>query len=416
MKLSASTVLFSLGGVPMLGNVATGGVIGLTPEGERLCRSLAEQEVSIDTIPESCRDLAEHLRAGGYLDEGPVPRPRVSSAYLHVTQRCNLGCRFCYSEDATRNRLEDPSLEELLRAVDLLAELGCTRLTISGGEPLLRGDLPEIVTHARERGIRDVTILTNGLLVNEKNVGALAGHVARIAVAFDGASASDPAHLRGSQRFDELVAAIQTIRSTGVEARVLPTLHALNLADMPRYRQLAQRLGATLSYSLLTADVCELGDLAPSEEQLRGLGRAAVTEGLPGTDPLDTEAPPIFARDSCGAGTRTLSVAADGTVYPCHMLHDRRLAMGDAFADTADEIMRSQVARLFRHLSVEDLEGCSACAARHLCGGGCRARAHLTAGALTDKDPYCELSRSYYETLGERIHQRYGGGGECHAV
>ena len=411
MKLAASTVLLSLGGVPMVGNTATGGIIGLTPEGARLCRNLAEREVPVGAVPEGCHDLVEHLRSGGYLEESPSPRPRVSTAYLHVTQRCNLSCRFCYSEDTTRNRLDDPSIEELFHAIDLLTELGCSRLTISGGEPLLRDDLPEVAAHAKRGGMSQITVLTNGLLVSEKNVGALAEHVTRIAVAFDGASSDDPVFLRGSQRFDQLVSAVQTIKDAGIEACVLPTLHAGNLADMPRYRQLAQRLGATLSYSLLTANVCGLGDLVPSDRQLCELGRAAATEGLPGTDPAD-DAPPLSARNSCGAGARTLSVAADGTVYPCHMLHSRDLAMGNAFSDSASKITGSKVAGLFQNLGVKDIEGCSACAVRHLCGGGCRARAYLTTGALASKDPYCELSRSYYEAIGERLHQRFCRGGE----
>ena len=381
MKLAASTVLLSLGGVPMVGNTATGGIIGLTPEGARLCRNLAEREVPVGAVPEGCHDLVEHLRSGGYLEESPSPRPRVSTAYLHVTQRCNLSCRFCYSEDTTRNRLDDPSIEELFHAIDLLTELGCSRLTISGGEPLLRDDLPEVAAHAKRGGMSRITVLTNGLLVSEKNVGALAEHVTRIAVAFDGASSDDPVFLRGSQRFDQLVSAVQTIKDAGIEACVLPTLHAGNLADMPRYRQ------------------------------LRELGRTAATEGLPGTDPAD-DAPPLSARNSCGAGARTLSVAADGTVYPCHLLHSRDLAMGNAFSDSASKITGSKVAGLFQNLGVKDIEGCSACAVRHLCGGGCRARAYLTTGALASKDPYCELSRSYYEAIGERLHQRFCRGGE----
>ena len=59
MKLAASTVLLSLGGVPMVGNTATGGIIGLAPEGARLCRNLAEREVPVGAVPEGCHDLVE---------------------------------------------------------------------------------------------------------------------------------------------------------------------------------------------------------------------------------------------------------------------------------------------------------------------------------------------------------------------
>lgn len=62
-------------------------------------------------------------------------------------------------------------------------------------------------------------------------------------------------------------------------------------------------------------------------------------------------------------------------------------------------------------------EGCGSCPLRHLCAGGCRARALLSSGSLTARDPYCELSRSYYECMGSLLRKRYGpGGGERDAV
>ena len=413
MKLSHDTVLFSFGGVPMVGNLRTGGLIGLTPEGAETCRALAGRDVPEEEIPNSCRELVDHLRRGGYL-EGPKPgRARVRSAYLHVTQRCNLSCRFCYSEADDRNRANDPTLDELAAALVLLASLGCERLVISGGEPFLRADLPDVAERCRTAGIPDVTVLTNGLLVDGEAVRPLAGLVSCVGVAFDGPSADAPAHLRGAQRFDRLVAAVRAVRDAGIEARVIPTLHAANLADMPRYERLAKELGATLGYSLLTADGRGMGALALSETQLHELGRRCAAGGLLGDESVGAGTTRLCARRSCGAGVGTLSVAADGTVYPCHMLHDRRLAMGNAFVDTPEKIMSSAVAAMMRDLGIEKIERCAACSVRHLCGGGCRARALMAGGGLRGPDPYCELSRSHYEAVADQLSQRFGtkGGG-----
>lgn len=413
MRLSSSTRLFSLSGIPMVGNVVTGAIIGLTVSGSALCHKMAERDVSEDEVPEDCLELLDHLSAGAYLEGTPLPQPRVQSAYLHVTQRCNLACRFCYSEDAGRNALEDPSLENLSRAIDLLASLGVSRLVISGGEPFLRHDLPLIAERARRSGVNELIVLTNGLLVTRESAEPLTETVDCVAVAFDGASASDPAHLRGEQRFDLLVRAVETVRSLGIGVRVLPTLHARNLSDMDRYQDLADRLGATLGFSLLTGNVCELGDLSPTDGQLREMGRRARELAGSGSDPLTERGSSLAARRSCGAGVRTLSVAADGTVYPCHMLHDQRLAMGSAFSDTPEKIMGGPVAQRLRCLDVAEIDGCAACDARYLCGGGCRARALMSAGSLTAADPYCELPRSHYEHIGERLASRFAprGGG-----
>lgn len=407
MRLSDDARVFSLGGIPMVGNVRTSGVIGLTDAGHALCREMANRDVSASEVDESCRELVRHLELGGYLRDGTTPAPRVQSAYLHVTQRCNLSCRLCYSEGEDRNALPDPTLEELGRAVSLLRSLGVARLVISGGEPFLRSDLPQIAACAREQGIEQVIVLTNGLLVTKRAAGELSGLVDCVAVAFDGASAGATAHLRGSQNFERLVDAVLAVREAGIEARVLPTLHAKNLEDMAGYRKLAASLGASLGFSLLTAGADDLGELALNEEQLRELGSGP--GALVGTDDeVLSEGPRLCARLSCGAGSRTLSVAADGTVYPCHMLHVGDLAMGNAFTDAAKKIMGGPVAATCASLSVERIEGCRDCDLRYACGGGCRARALLSTGDIWACDPYCELSRSHYESMGRQLAQRFG--------
>ena len=118
----------------------------------------------------------------------------------------------------------------------------------------------------------------------------------------------------------------------------------------------------------------------------------------------------LGVRRSCGAGVRTLSVAADGTVYPCHMLHDRRLAMGNAFSDDAEKIMGGEVARQFAELDARKFDRCDACSRRPMCGGGCRARALMSTGSLAGCDPYCALPSAYYDRLGERLRQRFSEG------
>lgn len=107
LKLSTQTVCFSIHGIPVVGNLKTGSVIGLTAEGRDTCALMAKRNVPYEELPLSCKELAEHLRDGGYLEEGAATAseiPPIQSAYLHVTQRCNLSCRFCYSKRSDRDR------------------------------------------------------------------------------------------------------------------------------------------------------------------------------------------------------------------------------------------------------------------------------------------------------------------------
>ena len=236
MQLAKHSVRFSLGSIPVVGNTVTGAIVGLTPSGVQLCDARSSRMLPRVRVPNDCRELVEYLQAHGYLARQDTARETlINSAYLHVTNRCNLDCIGCYSRDSARNRAEDPSLEDLQRAVRLLADLGITQLIISGGEPFMRGDLAEIARTAKECGVAKVVVLTNGMLCSQERLVELQGVVDTISVSFDGASAEDPAFIRGSQLYRRLVSAVRDITDAGIHAHILATLHAKNIEDVPRY-------------------------------------------------------------------------------------------------------------------------------------------------------------------------------------
>src|SRR6186713_124484 len=87
---------------------------------------------------------------------------------LSVTDRCNLRCHYCMPEDEYLwlPREDVLTFEEIGRVVDLFAEVGVDRLRLTGGEPLLRRDLPALVQQLASRGwLRDLALTTNGVLL-----------------------------------------------------------------------------------------------------------------------------------------------------------------------------------------------------------------------------------------------------------
>ena len=84
---------------------------------------------------------------------------------LEVTDRCDLRCRFCFADNS---QTQDPPLERVKGWIDdMVRQTGGTLLQLSGGEPTLRDDLPEIVTHAKKAGCPYVQLNTNGLRLAE---------------------------------------------------------------------------------------------------------------------------------------------------------------------------------------------------------------------------------------------------------
>lgn len=402
MKLGSYVRQIPFAGIPLLGNLANGSCIGLSPEGAEICARAMRGEVPDGEIAAVDERLLACLQQGGFGEGASAPAGLVS-AYLHVTNRCNLSCAGCYSADASRNAAPDPDLADVLRAVRELAAAGVRQLIVSGGEPFLRGDLLDIVRCAKaECGIASVVVLTNGLSFGSANLTAFAPFVDTVSISFDGCSGDSPARLRGEQRFDALVEAVRAVRAAGMAAHMLPTLHALNAGDMREYAQVAEELGATLGFSLLSCEPApELQPLIPGDAELKAIAEGAYAMNKAGQCSVSGArlSAALAVRASCGAGVTTVSVAADGAVYPCHMLHRGKYRMGNVFSESLASILGGSAARSFAVLSVDSVEGCAECRIRYLCGGGCRARSEYCYGSVGRKDPYCALMKGFYSLV-----------------
>ncbi|MDO8643668.1 MAG: radical SAM protein, partial [bacterium] len=93
---------------------------------------------------------------------------RIEYLRLSVTDLCNLRCHYCMplSGVASRERSEILSFEEIERMVQILASLGIRRVRITGGEPLVRRGLPDLIGRIKKiSGIEEVLLTTNGLLL-----------------------------------------------------------------------------------------------------------------------------------------------------------------------------------------------------------------------------------------------------------
>src|SRR3990172_7749033 len=90
----------------------------------------------------------------------------------NIIRRCNLHCAHCYSDSHDRDYEGELDTAEARRVIDDLAELGVPVILFSGGEPLLREDLFELIAYAQQRGIRGV-ISTNGTLITQTMAGRM---------------------------------------------------------------------------------------------------------------------------------------------------------------------------------------------------------------------------------------------------
>lgn len=162
--------------------------------------------------PHACGLCSGHLRG-------------TCCVILEVTERCTLRCPFCFADGGGLR--EDPPLEEIRRSLEQIIRPGESLVQLSGGEPTVRDDLPEIVRAAKDLGCRYVQLNTNGLRLasDEPYVAALAqAGLSFVFLQFDGTDDEVYRTLRGRSLFDIKKQAIARCGEYGIGVTLVPTL------------------------------------------------------------------------------------------------------------------------------------------------------------------------------------------------
>ncbi len=165
------------------------------------------------SCPENCGLCAEHGSGS-------------CCTLLEVTPRCDLRCRFCFARGG--ETAEEPSLDALKAAVDdIVRQCGAVLLQLSGGEPTLRDDLPELVRHAKAAGCAYVQLNTNGLrLAREPDYAArlAAAGLDIVFLQFDGTRGDIYETLRGAPLLAQKEKAIEVCGALRLGVTLVPTV------------------------------------------------------------------------------------------------------------------------------------------------------------------------------------------------
>jgi len=200
------------------------------------------------------------------------------TAFLAVTYRCPCRCPFCYAALEGRDRAEEMPTGELKAVIDQVKAIGAINLVITGGEPLLREDIAELVAHAHRIGLI-TRLATSGILLTRDRVRALSRvGLNRCGVAIDDADPAEHDRLRGVPGlFDLAMQGFRLLEEHGIEGRLIS--HATH-ENLPRGLEdmlvLAKRLGLRSVHFNIPAPVGrwdESFEVALSEEEMERLRR-----------------------------------------------------------------------------------------------------------------------------------------------
>jgi radical SAM protein with 4Fe4S-binding SPASM domain len=297
---------------------------------------------------------------------------------LELTWRCNFRCRHCYIPDF--HAPENVSAPRLLELLEELAEMGTLFLALTGGEPLLRRDWDVIARRARELGFQ-VTLLTNGSLIDERSADTLAELAVQVQVSFH---SSDPVVFdRVTARTGSAARVLEGVkrlhdRGVPVELKVpVSRLNPDSASDVPR---LAEALGVEARVHTTIAAAKD-GDLAPLELRLPAPDAVRIAGGPDTGCPVPDEAADHPAGDGplCAAGVRYANITAAGDVLACNILPG---PAGNINLASFREIWeRSPRLQRIRAIRRSDLQECSTCSKLPYCGR-CHAQALVEEGDI----------------------------------
>lgn len=146
---------------------------------------------------------------------------RMGSLRLSVTDRCNMRCRYCMPEEEYRwlPRSSILTFEELARITAVFAGLGSGKVRLTGGEPLLRHDLPDLVAKlAQVHGVRDLALTTNGILLGGRVAALRSAGLRRVTVSLDTLRPERMAEFARSDRHADVLSGIAAAASAGFES------------------------------------------------------------------------------------------------------------------------------------------------------------------------------------------------------
>jgi cyclic pyranopterin phosphate synthase len=215
---------------------------------------------------------------------------------ISVTDRCNLRCTYCMPEEVVfLDRRELLTFEEITHFVRVAAPLGIDKIRLTGGEPLLRRDLPRLVRMLAEvPGIKDIGLTTNGLLLAHQAPALFDAGLRRINVSLD---TLDPARFREVSRRDGLeqvlagieaakIAGFSPIKLNAVAIRGLNEQDVVPLARFAREQELEMRF---IEYMPIGAEAWERSKVYFAHEILEQIERDVAP--LVPADDYDPRAP-----------------------------------------------------------------------------------------------------------------------------
>jgi GTP 3',8-cyclase len=281
----------------------------------------------------------------------PCGRP-VTNLRISLTSRCNLSCIYCHAE-GEKNPESEMSADEIIAIMQTAAKFGIRTIKFTGGEPLIRPDILQII-RAVPKGI-EASITTNGILLADMAADLKAAGLRRVNVSLDSLNHETYKKITGSDRLGEVLAGIDAALKVGLtpvklNMVVLEGINDNEIDDFLAYVRNNHNLVLQL-IELMHFNDCEYhGDLNPLEHRLAARSEQILTRRMHHRkkyclDGAEVEiVRPLHNTEFCAYCNR-LRVTSDGKLKPCLLRTDNHVAIRGKSGAELEALFREAVAR-----------------------------------------------------------------------
>jgi len=261
---------------------------------------------------------------------------KLKEVIISITNRCNSSCRIC---DVPKDKLEELPTSCWEKVIKDASLVGASTIVFSGGEPLLRDDICELISYTKNCNM-SACITSNGLLIDERCASNLANSGVNVVnVSIEGPQEAHD-YLRGEGSFEKVISALSNLKKYNIETTVATVVSRYNYKYLTYITQLAAEYGVTTIKfqpfsSLFLKDKSRMSDFLLSPKEATGLGliiREVIAfcgkQGIQ-TNPLPyLEKLPLYSSGSasplnkaCKALWVSCPIRANGNIYPCWVLN-----------------------------------------------------------------------------------------------
>lgn len=338
--------------------------------------------------------------------------PHFSDVLIEITGKCNLYCKHCFNSKFNSEECAEETMTkaQILNLIEELDRLNVRRIQLSGGEPLLREDIWDIIDAIDEHKIFLDVISTNATLITPESAekfGERFRENGALYISLDGISEETYEGLRGEGTFSLIMNALDLLEEAGCRVFINTMAYKGNLHEIEKMYDWIKSRKNIVGWRIGLPKV--LGRYEENHEHLEvgfdeviSVFKKLIIRWLDERPELRLELSDFFRTDSfetgfedhqlddspCKYAMTNASIKPDGKVVFCASMEIFEPAnLGYALQEGLENVWYGERHMNYRKLKIRDLDKCAECRYVRICGGGCRSNALLSYGSLYAEDP-----------------------------